>query len=84
VRDFWENTRRLVEAQVENYRMRDFRSLTVAYGCTGGQHRSVYLTERMAGHLRERFPGVQVQVNHRERVRWPGHSDTDVDSDWTQ
>jgi aminoglycoside/choline kinase family phosphotransferase len=84
VSDFWENTRRLVEAQVENYRMRDFRNLAVAYGCTGGQHRSVYLTERMAAHLRERFPDVQIEVTHRERVRWPGHSGTGGDSDWTQ
>jgi RNase adaptor protein for sRNA GlmZ degradation len=84
VRDFWDNTRSLVEAQVENYQIREFQSLAVAYGCTGGQHRSVYFAERMAAHLRERFPGVQILVNHRERVRWLGHSGTDGDSDWTQ
>lgn len=38
--------------------------LTVAIGCTGGQHRSVYLTERLAGHFRERYPSVATR--HRE------------------
>ncbi len=38
--------------------------LTVAIGCTGGQHRSVYLTERLAAHFRQRYPGVAVR--HRE------------------
>ena len=38
--------------------------LTVAIGCTGGQHRSVYLTERLAGHFRQRLPNVATR--HRE------------------
>lgn len=38
--------------------------LTVAIGCTGGQHRSVYLSERLATHFRQRYPGVTVR--HRE------------------
>ncbi|MDX1661819.1 MAG: RNase adapter RapZ, partial [Gemmatimonadota bacterium] len=68
---FWERTRDLVAAQVERYLERGFTDLSVAYGCTGGQHRSVYLAERLARHLEERFEGVRVVLTHREADRWP-------------
>jgi aminoglycoside/choline kinase family phosphotransferase len=68
---FWRGIRRIVEAQVEEYLRRGFTSLEVAFGCTGGQHRSVYLAERLASHLGEVFPQVNVRVEHRERDRWP-------------
>ena len=71
VQGFWENTRSLVEAQVENYLNREFSSLTIAYGCTGGQHRSVYFAERLARHLTDRFPNTEVLVAHREQPNWP-------------
>jgi hypothetical protein len=48
VEAFWENTRALVDAHVEDYLRRGFRDLAVSYGCTGGQHRSVSLVERNA------------------------------------
>ncbi len=70
VQSFWESTRQLVEAQIENYLERDFRSLVIAFGCTGGQHRSVYFVERLARHLEDRFPRVTVSVSHREREVW--------------
>ncbi len=69
--EFYERTRGLVEAQVAVYLERGFESLSVAYGCTGGQHRSVYFAERLARDLERRFPGVTVEVVHRERSRWP-------------
>ncbi len=68
---FWEGVHALTDAQVEAYRARGFWSLSVAFGCTGGQHRSVYFAERIAAHLRERFPDVTVTVVHREASRWP-------------
>ncbi|MDR0788348.1 MAG: phosphotransferase enzyme family protein [Gemmatimonadota bacterium] len=71
---YWENVRSLVELQVESYLARGFNSLGVAFGCTGGQHRSVYFTERLARHLRDRFPEINVMVEHREASRWPGAS----------
>jgi len=67
---FWEHTRALVDAQVDRYLERDFSRLTVCYGCTGGQHRSVYLAERLAHHLRERGD-LAVRVVHREAPSWP-------------
>jgi RNase adaptor protein for sRNA GlmZ degradation len=53
----------LVDASVANYRQRGFSNLMVSFGCTGGQHRSVYLAERMAEHLRG-TTGVEVEVRH--------------------
>ncbi len=69
---FWESTSRLVDAQVDNYLSRSFPQLSVAYGCTGGQHRSVYFAERMARHLEARSPAVRVRLRHREAALWPG------------
>lgn len=68
---FWESVRSLTSAHVQRWLDRGFSSLTVAFGCTGGQHRSVHFAERTAAFLRSRFPGVEVSVDHRERTRWP-------------
>jgi len=49
---------------VANYRKRNFTDLNVAFGCTGGRHRSVYCAERLAEHLRSH--GVTAELRHRE------------------
>jgi RNase adaptor protein for sRNA GlmZ degradation len=54
----------MVDASVESYRRRGFTSLMVSFGCTGGQHRSVYLAEQLAKHLRGE--GVNVELKHME------------------
>jgi aminoglycoside/choline kinase family phosphotransferase len=64
VQEFWENARGLVDAQVERYVERGFSSLTVSFGCTGGQHRSVFFATKLAKHMTERFPHVGVRVRH--------------------
>lgn len=58
----------LVDGSVHTYQRRGFADLMVSFGCTGGQHRSVYLAEQLAAHLREN--GVEVQVRHTEQDRW--------------
>ena len=55
----------LVDASVASYRRRGFKNLMVSFGCTGGQHRSVYLAEQLAKHL-EASAGVDVVVRHIE------------------
>ncbi len=58
----------LVDASVSNYQQRGFRHLMVSFGCTGGQHRSVFLAEQVAKRLSER--GVNVVLRHREQEKW--------------
>ena len=71
VEEFWENVRGLVDNAVGVYLLRGFNSLSVWFGCTGGQHRSVYFGNRLAEHLRKSFPAVNVVVTHREEANWP-------------
>ena len=65
--------RGLVDTQIREYIRRGFQSLSVWFGCTGGQHRSVYLAERLARHIMEEFPDVHVKLHHREEPHWPGN-----------
>jgi len=65
VQQFLARAQALVDASVNAYRKRNFSSLIVSFGCTGGQHRSVYLAEQLAAHLRG-TPGVNVELRHIE------------------
>ena len=53
VHQFLASAHSLVDASVSSYQRRGFKILMVSFGCTGGQHRSVYLAEQLAQHLRE-------------------------------
>jgi aminoglycoside/choline kinase family phosphotransferase len=55
----------LVDSSISNYQHRRFKNLMVSFGCTGGQHRSVYLAEQLAKRLRARN-GLEVVVRHLE------------------
>ncbi len=61
----------LVDAQLDTYAARGFDSLSVYFGCTGGQHRSVYLAERLVEHVRGRMPDLRIACTHAESDRWP-------------
>jgi len=56
----------LVDASVKRYKDRGFTNLMISFGCTGGQHRSVYSAQKVAEHISEKF-GVEVQLVHREQ-----------------
>jgi RNase adaptor protein for sRNA GlmZ degradation len=56
----------LVDASVKRYKDRGFTNLMICFGCTGGQHRSVYSAQKMAEHIHDQF-GVEVNLIHRER-----------------
>lgn len=64
---FLEHVYGIVDPHVETYRSRGFTSLMVSFGCTGGQHRSVYCAESMARHLAEKYPDIRVRLVHREQ-----------------
>ncbi len=66
VHQFFSNVLSLVDSSVSNYQKRGFKNLMVSFGCTGGQHRSVYLAEQLAKHLRGR-DGVEAVVRHLEQ-----------------
>ena len=57
----------VVDPHVETYASRGFTSLMVHFGCTGGQHRSVYCAEHLAHHLAEKYPDIRVRLIHREQ-----------------
>ena len=64
---FLEHVYGVVDPHVETYARRGFSSLMVSFGCTGGQHRSVYCAEHLAAHLREKYPDIRVRLRHREQ-----------------
>ena len=68
---FLQHTFALVDASVENYIERGFDNLSVNFGCTGGQHRSVYSADAMAKHLSDKY-GVKVNLEHieQEKKNW--------------
>ena len=63
---FLESVDKLIDHHVERFLERGFTHLQVSFGCTGGQHRSVYCAEHLAKHLKEKYD-VQIELNHRER-----------------
>ena len=66
VQGFLDNVYGLVDPHVERYIARGFSHLQVAFGCTGGQHRSVYCAEALARHLQRKYR-IRVRLTHREQ-----------------
>ena len=61
------NVYAMVDPHVETFVSRGFTSLMVSFGCTGGQHRSVYCAESFARHISQKYPQVLVRLIHREQ-----------------
>ncbi len=71
VHQFLASVMSLVDASLAEYQRRGFKNLMVSFGCTGGQHRSVYFAEQLAKRLRSRN-GLEVEVRHLglEKMGW--------------
>lgn len=63
---FLDSVYKLADAHVERYMQRGFTDLMFSFGCTGGQHRSVYSAEHLARRINDKY-GVEVHVLHREQ-----------------
>lgn len=72
---FLEHVYGVVEPHVETYSRRGFTSLMVSFGCTGGQHRSVYCAEHLAARLASKYPVLRIVLRHRELSDMPAVPD---------
>lgn len=70
MQSFLLHVKSLVDQSVVNYLERDFEHLQVNFGCTGGQHRSVYCAEMLNQHLKNKF-GVKSTITHQNASNWP-------------
>jgi aminoglycoside/choline kinase family phosphotransferase len=68
---FLNNVYGIVDKSVENYLERGFANLAINFGCTGGQHRSVYAADQVARHLTDKY-GVKIELHHieQEKKNW--------------
>ena len=67
--DFLNSVFDLVDITTEDYMKRNFTHLQISFGCTGGQHRSVYAAEALNRHLRNKY-GVTTVLNHHNKNNW--------------
>ncbi len=63
--EFFASIKQIVIASVKNYQSRSFKNLLINFGCTGGQHRSVYFAEKTASLLKKKF-NINVELIHTE------------------
>lgn len=61
---FMQNVQLLVFQSIDNYLERGFKNLQINFGCTGGQHRSVFFAQKVGEMIRENYPMVNVEINH--------------------
>ena len=59
----------LIDINIEDYLQRGFENLQINFGCTGGQHRSVFAAEQTARHLRNKYK-LNVELQHTNQENW--------------
>jgi len=64
---FLELVKNLISITIDNYLSRDFEHLQINFGCTGGQHRSVYAAEKIADFIKTKYPETEISINHDEQ-----------------
>ncbi|MDR2207100.1 MAG: ATP-binding protein [Flavobacteriaceae bacterium] len=57
----------LISINIDNYLSRSFENLQINFGCTGGQHRSVYAAVKIAKFIKEKYPQTKVKITHDEQ-----------------
>ncbi len=71
INEFLNHAKRIVDISVEDYLQRGFENLQISFGCTGGQHRSVYCADQMTKYLKEKYH-VDVELKHliQDEKKW--------------
>lgn len=67
VHEFLNHVKGIVGQSIDNYLERHFSHLMISFGCTGGQHRSVFFAQTIANWIRNNYPSVNVKLNHIEQ-----------------
>lgn len=70
VADMQQDIEQFLQKWLPTFALNNRHSVLVAIGCTGGKHRSVYLTEQIGHALREQLEGMQINIVHREQRHW--------------
>ena len=64
MQEFLKNTFNIIDPAIKNYLSRNFTDLMVSFGCTGGQHRSVYSAQKLEEHINQKYPEVKTELTH--------------------
>ncbi|WP_392437067.1 ATP-binding protein [Cruoricaptor ignavus] len=67
IHDFLSAVQQIISINIDDYLERGFENLQINFGCTGGQHRSVYAANHIAEFIREKYPQVSVKLTHDEQ-----------------
>jgi RNase adaptor protein for sRNA GlmZ degradation len=66
MKNFLEYVFKIIDSSIENYIQRGFTDLMISFGCTGGQHRSVYAVEKTRKHIGNKYNNVIIKTRHAE------------------
>ncbi len=66
---FLDHIYQLVDQSIDNYIERDFTNLNINFGCTGGQHRSVFFAESLVKHLKNKYK-IKIELTHTQEANW--------------